>query len=168
MTYDNEAFYTARGYETSSAKHNLTPSMEDYLEMIYRLSKRKGYTRVNDLANKLNVQPPSVTKMMKKLNEKNLLFYKKYDIIRLTSKGKKQGHYLVQRHNTIKEFLKILATTDNLNKDVETLEHHISQSTLHAIACLTKFMSNNENFLKEFHNYKKNLSTSLKEFEESD
>ena len=39
--------------------------MEDYLEMIYRLSKENGYTRINELSNALNVQPPSATRMVK-------------------------------------------------------------------------------------------------------
>ena len=58
MSKERERFYTVRGYELLSKDANLlTPSMEDYLEMVYRLSRDKGYTRISDLASALNVQP---------------------------------------------------------------------------------------------------------------
>lgn len=50
MTQDKEQFFTARGYENAARDDALTPSVEDYIEMIYRLSQTNGYTRVNDLA----------------------------------------------------------------------------------------------------------------------
>lgn len=58
-----EEFYTFREYMDK----NLTASMEDYIEMIYRLSKDSGYTRIQELAKSLNVQPPSATKMIQKI-----------------------------------------------------------------------------------------------------
>src|SRR5690554_5504510 len=98
---DKEKFFTARGYEISAAEGSLTPSMEDYIEMIYRLSRKSRTIRVNDLAVRLNVQPPSVTKMMQKLNEKNLLSYEKYGMISLTAQGEKLGDFFLVRHNTL-------------------------------------------------------------------
>src|SRR5699024_1757151 len=41
-----------------------TPSMEDYIELIYNLIQTKGYARVTDLAETLEVHPSSVTKMI--------------------------------------------------------------------------------------------------------
>ena len=85
-------FYTDRGYE-QKRQYELSPSMEDYLEMIYRLSKYEGYTRVNIIAESLNVKPASVTKMIKKLSNKNYLKYEKYGLIQLTKKGLQMGDY---------------------------------------------------------------------------
>ena len=59
-------FYTLNGY-MKKENNFLTPSMEDYLEMIYRLSLNTGFARVNELSNALNVQPPSATNMVHKL-----------------------------------------------------------------------------------------------------
>ena len=62
---------------------NLTASEEDYIEMIYRLAQpNKIEIRVNELATSLNIKSSSVTKMIKKLNEKNLIIYERYGKIR--------------------------------------------------------------------------------------
>lgn len=154
MTKIKEEFYTARGYEIAAGENALTPSMEDYLEMIYRLSRESGYTRVNDLAENLNVQPPSVTKMIQKLNKRSLLEYEKYGMIHLTEEGKKLGQYFLERHNTIREFLELLKETNNLQKDVETMEHHISFNNYRAISALVSFFKENKKYLKYFYQYK--------------
>ncbi len=151
---NNEQFYTFRGYEIIADENKLTASMEDYLEMIYRLNQKQNDIRVNDLAIKLNVQPPSVTKMIQKLNNRGFLKYQKYGLIHLTAEGKEVGAYLIKRHNTIKEFLNLIGATENLQKDVETLEHSISFSTLEVFSLLIKFLNKNDYIIKEFNLYK--------------
>lgn len=71
-----------------------TPSMEDYLERIYKLIDEKGYARVSDIAEGLEVHPSSVTKMIQKLDKDEYLIYEKYRGLVLTSKGKKWGNVL--------------------------------------------------------------------------
>ncbi len=157
MTITDEGFYTARGYEITAGENALTASMEDYLEMIYRLSQENGYTRVNDLASSLNVQPPSVTKMIQKLAEKKLIDYEKYGMIHLTAEGEKLGKYFLQRHNTLKEFLSLIGATENLQKDVETMEHYVSINNFRVISTLVSFMKEHSHFLSQFHEYKSKL-----------
>ena len=63
-------FHTVRGYENINMnKKLLTPSMEDYLEMIYRCSENEEFVRLNKIAQMLNVRDSSASKMMKKLAE---------------------------------------------------------------------------------------------------
>ena len=70
MKCDDDKFYTFRGYSLLGYQlRNLTPGMEDYLEMLYRLTSGKGYVRLNDLARHLNVQPSSASKMIQKLSQ---------------------------------------------------------------------------------------------------
>ena len=88
--------------------NKLTPSEEDYVEMIYRIYLKNGNVKVKDVASELNIKPASVTKMVKKLDEKGVLEYKKYDYIKLTKMGYKLGDTLLKRHNTIYKFLEIL------------------------------------------------------------
>lgn len=76
----NNDFYTFSEY-MKKENNSLTASMEDYLEMIYRLSIKTGFVRLHELANALNVQPPSATKMVQKLAELNLINYEKYGVI---------------------------------------------------------------------------------------
>ena len=100
-----EDYYTFNEYIKNN---NLTPSEEDYIEMIYRLTLENNKVQVKDISAKLNIKPPSVTKMVKKLDNKNLINYKKYDNIELTSMGFRVGANLLNRHNTIKKFLEII------------------------------------------------------------
>lgn len=153
MTCSDDIFYTARGYEIAAGENALTPSMEDYIEMIYRLSSEIGYTRVNDLAERLNVQPPSVTKMMQKLHEKALLSYEKYGMIHLTEEGKKLGEFFLQRHNTLKEFLALLDIRDVQTK-VEQMEHYVSYDTFQIISAFVDFLKDNNDILARFNEYR--------------
>ena len=63
---EREEFYTFNNYLKNDSGL-ITASMEDYIEMIYRLSKNKGFTRVGDLSKALNVKPASITKMIKNM-----------------------------------------------------------------------------------------------------
>lgn len=67
----------------------VTKREEEYLETMYILHKNKGVIRVKDIAKALNVRPPSVVDALKKLAEKGLIEYEKYDRILLTEKGRK-------------------------------------------------------------------------------
>jgi DtxR family Mn-dependent transcriptional regulator len=62
----------------------LSRKAEDYLEAILSIAERKGYTRVKDIASALNIKPPSVVEMLKRLNDMGLVDYQKYEGVRLT------------------------------------------------------------------------------------
>lgn len=138
----NEEFYTFTQYMKKDL-NILTASGEDYLEMIYRLSNKNGFTRVNEIANTLNVQPPSVTKMLKKLDSLGYIDYEKYSIVRLKDKGRKIGEFLLERHKTLENFLKILNVQDVL-EETEKIEHTLNNDTLWGIKCITNFFEDNE------------------------
>ncbi len=117
-----------------------TPSMEDYLERIYKLIDEKGYARVSDIAEGLEVHPSSVTKMIQKLDKDNYLVYEKYRGLVLTSKGKKMGKRLVDRHQLLEDFLTIIGVhEDNIYKDVEGIEHHLSWDSITCIETLLEY-----------------------------
>jgi len=69
-------------------KTSSTISEEDYLEVIAELVELKGYATTLDISRFMNVSPPSVTKMLQKLDEKKYLEYEKYHGINLTDIGK--------------------------------------------------------------------------------
>ena len=118
-----------------------TPSMEDYLERIYQLMQEKGYARVVDIASLLNVQSPSVTRMIQKLADEQYLEYEKYRGIVLTPKGEKLGKAVKGRHRTLADFLRQIGVKDEetVFKDVEGIEHHVSPATMDAIRSLVQF-----------------------------
>ena len=136
----------------------LTASMEDYLEMIYRLSINTGFTRINELSGALNVQPPSATKMVQKLTELKLLKYEKYGIILLEEDGKKLGEVLLNRHNTIEKFLRILDIPEiEILDETEKIEHTISKQTAMCFQDFIEFMKNNPSIVDEFKVYRNSL-----------
>lgn len=141
-------FYTVRGYELLHQQFSLlTPGMEDYLEMAYRLARDKGYTRIGLLSNALNVQPPSASKMVQKLAEAGYMHYEKYGMIELTEEGRQLGTYLLRRHETIAEFLSIIGVTQDILEETEKIEHYLSMHTVQRIMILVECINNNKDLL---------------------
>lgn len=135
----NSDFYTFRGYRIKDDKL-LSPSMEDYIEMIYRLTCEKDNVRVNDLSESLNVQPPSTTKMIKRLSLNGYVNYEKYGYVNLTEKGIETGKYLLYRHKTIFDFLELIGVKENLLEQTEKIEHAICEETLTKISNLISIL----------------------------
>lgn len=133
----------------------LTASMEDYLEMIYRLSLQSGFTRINELSDALNVHPPSATRMVQRLGMQNLLKYEKYGVIILRDEGKILGELLLKRHNTIELFLKKLGVPEEiLLKETEKIEHTISEDTAKCFEDFISFINNSPDVEERFHKFK--------------
>ena len=87
----NNKFYTLKGYallENSA----ITPSMEDYLEMIYRILSGGEAVRIGALAENLNVKPSSASKMVNNLKTQGLVLSEKYGYIKLTDAGLALGN----------------------------------------------------------------------------
>ncbi|BAC13856.1 transcriptional regulator MntR [Oceanobacillus iheyensis] len=127
-----------------------TPSMEDYIEIIYNLIESKGYARVSAIAEALDVHPSSVTKMVQKLDKDQYLDYEKYRGFVLTSKGKKIGERLVFRHELLEEFLEIIGVNDeNIYDDVEGIEHHLSWNSIDRIGDLVNYFKDDDSRVKD-------------------
>ena len=108
-----------------------TGRMEDYLEVIYELIRQKGYATAVDISESLSVSSPSVTKMLKRLDENNYLRYEKYRGISLTGEGIAVAENIRQKHGLLAEFLKMIGVDENIaNVDAEGIEHHIHAETL--------------------------------------
>ncbi|WMM26405.1 iron dependent repressor, metal binding and dimerization domain protein [Tissierella sp. MB52-C2] len=151
----NSNFWTVRGYELKGYnKTNLTPALEDYLEMIYRNTLVESYIRINTLAKLLNVRDSSASKMVKKLGELGLVNYEKYGIITLTEAGKNEGEFLLNRHNIIEQFLYFIGCEDNTLLQTEMIEHYISTSTIENIEILYNFFYDNRDILERYINYR--------------
>ncbi|MGB4046381.1 MAG: metal-dependent transcriptional regulator [Halanaerobiales bacterium] len=100
----------------------LTPSLEDYLEEIYRLSINQGFIRITDVARKLQVSLPSVNKAVKLLSEKGYLNYIPYKNIDLTEKGERTGQFLVYRNQMIQNFLQVIGSKADKAVEAEAIE----------------------------------------------
>jgi Mn-dependent DtxR family transcriptional regulator len=148
-------FHTVRGYQMLNSENKLlTPSMEDYLEMLKRISNETDYIRVNQLATRLNVNPSSASKVIQKIKKLGLVDYEKYGIITLTDDGNYLGDFLLRRHNIIDDFLKNIGIEEKRLKETEMLEHDISVKTLENIYLLNKFLEHNPQIKKEYELFK--------------
>ncbi|GAF63789.1 manganese transport transcriptional regulator [Bacillus sp. TS-2] len=133
-----------------------TPSMEDYLERIYLLIEEKGYARVSDIAEALEVHPSSVTKMVQKLDKSDYLVYERYRGLVLTAKGKKIGKRLVYRHDLLEDFMKLIGVNDEyIYQDVEGIEHHLSWDAIDRIGDLVQFFQEDEGRVKQLREIQK-------------
>ena len=124
-----------------------TYRMEDYLEIIYELLQHKGYATLADVAEYLNVRPPSVTTMMRRLDQSGLLNYEKYRGIQLTEKGMDIAKVIHDRHSVLSEFLKIIGVSQKIaNIDAESMEHHLHTQSMHRLTELMHILkvSNND------------------------
>lgn len=158
MDKQTREFHTFRGYEMLKQKKKLlTPSMEDYMEMIYRNCKKEGYIRMQQLARQLNVQAPSATRTVQKLAKLGLLEYQKYGIIQLTRKGEEVGDFLLQRHILIESFFKKIGVGETLLRDTEMIEHQVSNDTLKHIQLFNQFLEDNPDILDRYAEYKEKL-----------
>lgn len=123
-------FYTMKGYQLID-KAQITASMEDYLEMIYRMLKTQPLVRINVLAGKLNVKPSSASKMVNHLNSLGLISFEKYGYIRPAEKGQLLGDYLLYRHDVLMKFLCLINNSGNELEQVEKIEHYIDERTVY-------------------------------------
>ncbi|WP_407309668.1 metal-dependent transcriptional regulator [Desulfosporosinus sp. SB140] len=131
----------------------LTPSLEDYLEEIYRFSLSLDTVRVTDISNRLNVALPSVTKALYKLRDESYIKYERYGVIMLTDKGKEIGYYLVARNQLLQEFLALICSKCDFAAEAEAMEHYLSTATIDAIKNMVDFMKVNPFWQQAFHDF---------------
>ena len=110
----------------------LSQAEENYLKAIYGigLSNTKS-VNTTLIAKKLKTKPSSVTDMIKRLAEKELINYEKYKGVTLTQSGKKIAIEIVRKHRLWEVFLvnKLNYNWDEVHDMAEQLEH-IKSDTL--------------------------------------
>jgi DtxR family Mn-dependent transcriptional regulator len=115
----------------------LSAIMEDYLKAIYYLqNETDDRVRTSALAEYMDVEQPTVTSMMKKLSERNLVQYEPYQGVMLTDTGVPIALEIIRHHRLLERYL-----TDHLEYDwaevhdeADRLEHHISSQFADRIA----------------------------------
>ncbi|MVN23351.1 metal-dependent transcriptional regulator [Mucilaginibacter arboris] len=99
---------------------------ENYLKAIYHLSEEgRQQVNTNRIAMVLNTKPASVTDMLKKLSEKNLLNYTRYQGVSLTDPGRNIALKVIRKHRLWEFFLveKLNFGWDEVHDLAEQLEH---------------------------------------------
>lgn len=106
-----------------------TPSVEDYIKAIYKARSDAGNVATQDLAVRLGVSPPAVSKMMRRLAELRLITHTPYQGVELTRAGERMALEIIRHHRLLELYLveAMGFTWDNVHEEAERLEHHISE-----------------------------------------
>lgn len=135
----------------------LTAAMEDYLEAIYVLDFEKGVVRVRDIARRVGVTMPTVTRMLKILHQKGLVAYARYEWLQLTEEGRRLGREIYRKHGILERFLTDVLQIDlgRAGREACRMEHGVSSGTLERLERLYHFLTHGhgpaDNVLDQFH-----------------
>jgi DtxR family transcriptional regulator, Mn-dependent transcriptional regulator len=109
---------------------------EEYLETIlYLIRKNQAPAKTKQISEELNVSPPSVTEMVKKLHSSGLVDYTPYQGVELTEKGTDQAIRIKRKHQVLETFLVDVLDFDRkeAHKEACELEHAVSDAVLEKI-----------------------------------
>lgn len=111
---------------------NYSASEENYLKTIFHLQTKDDNVTTNELAERLQTKPASITDMMKKLKTRKLVNYQPYRGFRLTPEGKKIALSIIRRHRLWEYFLaeKLKFNWDEVHEVAEQLEHVSSKKLI--------------------------------------
>ena len=110
-------------------KAKLSESQEDYLKHIYILCENTDAVSTIALADHLEIKPSSVTNMLKKLSEMNLVDYTPYKGVSLTDSGRLVALEVLRHHRLIELYLTEMLGYgwEEVHEEAERLEHVISE-----------------------------------------
>jgi len=110
-------------------------SMEMYLETIQILEKNNGHAHGVEIAERLGVSKPSVSKAMNYLKDKGLVNKEAYGSITLTKKGKELSEQVYNTHKIVALFLEhsLKLTPEEADENACKMEHVLTDGMLKAI-----------------------------------
>ena len=114
----------------------LSRSAEDYLKAVYSLNERGEPAGTSELARTLDVQPGSVSGMIRRLAEDGLLEHEPYHGVRLTPEGSREALRVLRRHRIIESFLvrRLGYDWEDVHAEAERLEHAASDRLIERMA----------------------------------
>ena len=114
----------------------LSRSVEDYLKAIFGLSSSGNPVSTSAIADALDIQPASVTGMVKRLAESGLVGHEPYRGVRLTDAGVRAALKVLRRHRVIETYLCTLLgyQWEDVHAEAERLEHAASDELVERMA----------------------------------
>lgn len=109
--------------------HVHTSAVEDYLKAIFDLAQQDEQVTTSALSERLEVSPASVTGMVKKLAEMNLLTYERYRGVALTEAGRNIAVEVIRHHRLVETYLHqaLGVPWDKVHDEAEKWEHVLSE-----------------------------------------
>lgn len=114
----------------------LSRSVEDYLKAIYALSEEGDAASTSRIAEAMDVQPSSVSGMVKRLAEGGLVEHAPYRGVRLTEEGATAALRIIRRHRILETYLsdRLGYSWDDVHEEAERLEHAASEELIDRMA----------------------------------
>ena len=114
----------------------LTGPVEDYLKAIYEIGRGPVAVATNDIAQRLNIAPASVSGMVRRLADQGLLGYERYRGVTLTDAGRRAALRTIRRHRIIESYLSsaLEYPWDRVHDEAERLEHAASDELVDRMA----------------------------------
>ena len=114
----------------------LTAPVEDYLKAIYEIGRGSVSVATNDIAQRLNLTPASVSGMVKRLGDQGLVKYERYKGVTLTETGRRAALRTLRRHRVIEAYLSgaLNYPWDRVHDEAERLEHAASDELVDRMA----------------------------------
>jgi DtxR family Mn-dependent transcriptional regulator len=115
---------------------SLTGPVEDYLKTIYEIGRGTVAVATNDIAQRLNIAPASVSGMVRRLADQGLLGYERYRGVTLTDAGRRAALRTIRRHRIIESYLSkaLEYPWDRVHDEAERLEHAASDELVDRMA----------------------------------
>jgi len=131
---------------------------EDYIEAIHTLSMGKGFAKVMEISELLNVKPATVSEMLEKLSKMGYVEYRKRSHVKLTEKGIRKAMRLIEKRNILTKFLKTLGVSEDVaERDACALEHVLHPETLRQLRNFVRFVESspavNPRWLEHFREF---------------
>ncbi len=122
--------------EHSPVSSGYSEAIEDFLKTVYLLQQEQERVQTSALAEALNLSPPSITEMAKKLARANLVEHEPYRGIRLTPAGQRVALEIVRNHRLLELFLvqALGYSWDEVHEEADRLEHAVSERLAQRIA----------------------------------
>ncbi|MEP6691754.1 MAG: metal-dependent transcriptional regulator [Gemmatimonadaceae bacterium] len=110
--------------------------VEDYLKAIYELERVSGAAATNEIAQRLDIAPASVSGMVRRLAGHKLLAHERYRGVRLTAEGRRVALRTIRRHRVIEAYLAgaLGYAWDRVHDEAERLEHAASDELVDRMA----------------------------------
>ena len=113
----------------------ISHSVEEYLEAIYFFNEKRELAKNADLAKRLNVSPPSVTQMIKRLADEGLVKHQPYKGTALTGAGVAHAQKVVRKHRLLERFFHDILGMDKekVHNEACRMEHSLSDEAAIAL-----------------------------------
>lgn len=123
----------------------ISEAIENYLETILILSKKKPELHAIDICDELGYSRPTLSVVLKRMKKGGLILVDENNHISLTDEGRSIAEKIYERHNVISKFFMDIGVEESVAlRDACKIEHDLSDETFYCIKNYIKKMGNSD------------------------